>query len=117
MKNFIQPGVTVTVTAPRTVVAGEIVVVGLLAGVAVHDAASGAPVEITTEGVFTVAKTEAQAWATVGLAIYAIPGTGVATTAVTAGNVLIGTNMATALNPSATGVVRLNGAVPAAATN
>ena len=117
MKNFIQPGKVVTVIAPRAVASGELVVVGLLAGVAQHDAANGAPVEIATEGVFDLAKTSAQAWATVGLPIYAIPATGLVTTATTAGNVLIGTNLATAANPSATGRVRLNGAVPAAATS
>ena len=117
MKNFAQPGATVTVAAPRAVTSGELVIVGLLAGVAVHDAAEADPVEITTEGVFDLAKTSAQAWATVGLAIYAVPGTGLATTAVTAGNVLIGTNLATAVDPSGTGRVRLNGAAPAAATS
>jgi predicted RecA/RadA family phage recombinase len=116
MKNFIQPGDVVTVTAPRTVTAGEIVVVGLLAGVSVHAAASDTPVEIQTSGVFEVAKASAQAWATVGLPIYVVPGTGLATTATTTGNVLIGTNLATAVNPSATGLVRLNGTNPAAAT-
>jgi predicted RecA/RadA family phage recombinase len=114
-KNFIQPGKVVGVTAPRTLTSGEICVVGLLVGIALHDAASGAPVEIATEGVFRVAKTNAQAWATVGLPIYVVPGTGLATTATTAGNVLIGTNLEAAVNPSGTGVVRLNGSAPAAA--
>ena len=117
MKNFIQPGKAVTVTAPRDLSSGELVVVGLLAGVAQHDALSGAPVEIVTEGVFDLAKTAAQAWASVGLAIYAVPGTGLVTTATTAGNVLVGTNLATAANPSDTGLVRLNGSAPAAATS
>lgn len=115
MKNFKQPGDAVTVTAPRNLTAGEIVVVGLLVGIAATDAASGDPVEIETRGVFEVAKTNAQAWATVGLAIYVVPGTGLATTATTTGNVLIGTNLETAVNPSGTGIVKLNGAAPAAA--
>lgn len=115
MKNYIQPGAVVTVIAPDTVTSGAIVTVGLLVGVAQHDAASGAAVEIATQGVFEVAKTSAQAWATVGLAIYVVPGTGLATTATTTGNVLIGTNLATAVNPTPTGVVKLNGAAPAAA--
>lgn len=117
MKNYIQPGKVVTVPAPRNLSSGELVVVGLLAGVAQHDALSGDDVEIVTEGVYDLAKTSAQAWATVGLAIYAIPGTGVVTTATTAGNVLVGTNLATAANPSPTGLVRLNGAAPAAVTS
>lgn len=114
MKNFIQPGKTVSVLAPRDVVSGDLVIVGVLAGVAAHDALSGAPVEITTEGVFTLPKTSAQAW-TVGAAIYGIPSTGSTTTATTAGNVLIGVAMEAAINPSGTGVVRLNGSAPAAA--
>ena len=116
MKNFIQKGEVVTVTAPGTVAAGDLVTVGLLVGVAVHAAASGAPVEIQTTGVFNVKKAGSQAWATVGLAIYVVPGTGTATTATTAGNVLIGTNVATALSADTIGTIRLNGAAPAAAT-
>jgi predicted RecA/RadA family phage recombinase len=114
-QNFIQPGEVVTVAAPRNLSSGELVVVGLLAGVAQFDALSGAPVEIATEGVFTLAKTSAQAWATVGLPIYVIPASGLVTTATTTGNVLVGVNLETALNPSGTGTVRLNGVAPAAA--
>jgi predicted RecA/RadA family phage recombinase len=114
-KNFIQEGAVVTVTAPRNVTSGEMVTVGVLSGVAQFTALSGAPVEIATEGVYEVAKTSAQAW-TVGAAIYTIPGTGVCTTATTTGNVLVGVAMAVANNPSATGIVRLNGSAPAAAT-
>lgn len=116
MKNYIQEGGVITVTAPRDVASGELVIIGLVAGVAQHDALTGADLEVATGGVYTLAKASAQAWATVGLAIYAVPATGLATTATTAGNVLIGTNLATAINPSGTGTVRLNGSAPAAAT-
>lgn len=112
-KNFIQPGSVVPVTAPRAVKSGELVVVGVLAGVAQFDAASGDRVEIDTVGVYQLAKTSAQAW-TEGAAIYAVPATGFATTAATAGNLLIGTAAAAAANPSGTGAVRLNGSAPAA---
>ena len=116
MKNHVQPGRIVTVTAPRTLTAGELVIVGLLAGVAMTDAASGASVEIDTEGVYDLAKTSAQAWSSVGLAIYGVPATGLCTTATTAGTVFVGVNLATAANPSPTGRVRLNGASPTAVT-
>ncbi len=112
-KNFIQPGRTVSVPAPYTVTSGQLVIVGMLAGVAQHAAASGATVEIDTEGVFDLVKTSAQAW-TVGQAIYGTPASGVATTVTTA-NILIGVATAAAANPSATGRVRLNGSAPAAA--
>lgn len=54
MKNFIQPGATITVTAPYAVSSGQGVKVGSLFGVAVYSAAQGVPVEIKREGVFDV---------------------------------------------------------------
>lgn len=114
MKNYIQPGDTITVEAPAAVDSGDGVKVGVLFGVAVFDAANGDPVEITTRGVFELPKVSAQAW-TEGAAIY-WTGTN-CTTATTAGNLLIGVAAAAADNPSATGIVRLNGAAPAAVTS
>lgn len=108
MKNFVQTGDVVTVTAPADVVSGDLVAVGGLVGVATTDAASGSPVEIKTSGVFELAKTSAQAWSTVGLSIYRDGSTGVATTTAST-NALIGVNLAVAANPSASGTVRLNG--------
>ena len=117
MKNFVQAGDIVSVLAPRAVAAGELVNVGLVFGVTQTAAESGAPVEIVTGGgVFELAKTSAQAWSSVGLAIYMVPATGLCTTATTTGNILVGVNLATAVNPSGTGRVRLNGSAPAAAT-
>ena len=108
MKNYIMTGDIVTVTAPYNVSSGGGVLVGDIFGVATHDAASGAAVEIKTTGVFELAKTSAQAWSSVGLPIYWDNSSKVVTS--TAGtNKLIGVNLATAANPSATGVVRLNG--------
>lgn len=114
-KNFIKGGRVVSVAAPRAVKSGDLVILGLLAGVAQTDAALGAAVEIDCEGVYDLAKTQAQAWVA-GAAIYAVPATGLATTATTAGNVLIGVALAAAANPSPLGRVRLNGAAPAAST-
>ncbi|MBK4216131.1 DUF2190 family protein [Paracoccus caeni] len=111
-KNFIQPGHVVTVPAPASVASGALVQVGVLVGVAQFAAEPAEPVEIALEGVHELAKVSAQAW-TVGQAIY-ISSTGLATTATAAGNVFIGVALAAAANPSPTGVVRLNGAAPAA---
>lgn len=55
MKNFVQSGEVVTVTAPYAVTSGQGVLVGSLFGVAACDAANGASVEIATEGVFDIA--------------------------------------------------------------
>jgi len=45
MKNYVQEGKTLTVTAPAAVVSGQYVTVGSIRGVAAYDAASGEPVE------------------------------------------------------------------------
>ena len=98
MKNFIQDGNTITVTAPAAVVSGDFVQVGRIRGVAVTSAASGAPVELKTTGVFDIPKTGSEAFATVGLPVYCVlSGNGVktVTTASTTDNVLVGINTAT----------------------
>jgi predicted RecA/RadA family phage recombinase len=59
MKNYVQEGKTVTVTAPAAVTSGQYVVVGALRGVAAYDAAQGEPVEVVSEGVFTLPKVAA----------------------------------------------------------
>ncbi len=56
MKNFVQLGGTITVLAPSNVTSGAVVIVGSIVGIATADAATGAPVEISTEGVFTLPK-------------------------------------------------------------
>lgn len=106
--NYVQPGDTITVTAPADVTSGGGVLVGDLFGIATGTAVSGAEVEIKTTGVFELAKTSAQAWATVGLPVYWDAANKVATTAAST-NKLIGVNVAAAANPSGTGTVRLNG--------
>ena len=52
MKNFVQTGDVVTVIAPAATVSGQALLIGSLFGVACTAAASGAPVEIRTVGVF-----------------------------------------------------------------
>jgi predicted RecA/RadA family phage recombinase len=108
MKNYVQPGDTITVAAPADVLSGAGVLVGDIFGVACGDALSGADVEIKTTGVFELAKTSAQAWASVGTALY-WDNSGKVVTSTASTNKLIGVNVATAANPSATGTVRLNG--------
>lgn len=115
MKNFVQSGDVLTLIAPANVLGGALVVVGMICGVAQHDALAGAPVEVRVQGVYALNKVSAQAW-TAGAAIYVVPASGLATTATTAGNILIGVAVAAAANPTSTGLVRLNGSMPAAAT-
>lgn len=114
MKNYIQPGDMLTIPAPAAVSSGDGVLADVLFGVAGADAESGAYVAIATTGVFSLPKLNAQEW-TVGAPIYWDPTPGQCTTVVAATNVFIGVAAAAAINPSTTGVVRLNGAMPAAA--
>lgn len=116
MKTYIEVGDVVTITAPANVASGQLVRVGLLAGVAVTTALSGAAVEIQTCGVVDVTKTGTQAW-TVGAAIYGVGTTTlVATTATTAGNIFLGVAVEAVGGGAGetTGRIRLNGAAPAA---
>ncbi|SDX81399.1 DUF2190 family protein [Roseicitreum antarcticum] len=109
MKNFMQIGEVVSLAAPRDVTSGEGMLVGKVFGIAVHDAASGAPVEVQRRGVYTHAKTSAQAWA-VGAAVY-WDNTNFVFTTTSSGNTLVGAALAAAVNPSATGTVLLDGTV------
>lgn len=106
--NYIQAGDVLTIAAPADVMSGAGVLVGDIFGIAMGDALSGADVEVKTTGVFEHAKTSAQAWATVGLQIYWDDSGKVFTTTAST-NKFVGVNVATAANPSDTGIVRLNG--------
>lgn len=106
MKNFVQPGKTITLPAPAGgVVNGSFVKVGSVVGVAAETALEGDLFDIEIGGVYDLPKVSAQAWA-IGDVIYATPA-GEMTTA-PAGNVQVGVAVAIAANPSSSGRVRLN---------
>lgn len=107
MKNYVQRGDTLTLTAPYDVLSGAGLKVGSIFGVAAFDAANGASVEASVVGVFDIKKTSAQAW-TQGAAIY-WDDTNKETTTTSSGNTKIGVAATAAANPSAAGRVRLNG--------
>jgi predicted RecA/RadA family phage recombinase len=107
MKNKVQEGDILTLAAPYAVASGAGALIGAIFGVAQTTIANGATGAFHTEGVFTLAKTSAQAW-TVGARVYWDDTNKVVTTTAS-GNTLIGVAMAAAVNPSSTGVVRLNG--------
>lgn len=62
MKNFIQPGESLEITAPAALASGEGVLIGSLFGVASGDIANGAQGVIKTRGVFDLPKAASQAW-------------------------------------------------------
>ena len=110
MKTYVQPGNTITLTAPYAVASGDGLLVGSIFGVAAGSAALGETVEASLVGVFDLKKVASQAWA-VGDRIY-WDNAARQTTKVTTSNTLIG--VATeAVAGGATdliGRVRLNGA-------
>lgn len=113
--NFIQPGDTVTLTAPYDVDSGDGVLVGAIFGVAQGDAAETESVEAKRTGIWTLPKTSAQAW-TLGQRIY-WDDTQKECTTTASGNTPVGAAAAVAANPSATGrVLLIPDADPTAAT-
>ena len=58
MRNYIQPGNTLTLTAPAEIASGAVVIVGSIIGVANGDAENGAPVDVDTVGVFRLPQPE-----------------------------------------------------------
>lgn len=109
MKNFVQPGDSITVPAAADVSSGVGHLVGSIFGIATADALSGADVVLKRTGVFTHTKLEAQAW-TVGAKVY-WDDTNKRFTTVASGNTLVGAAAAAAANPSTEGTVLLTGQV------
>lgn len=107
MKNYVQKGDTLSLTAPYAVASGAGFKVGSIFAVASGPADNGAAVEGATVGVFDLAKVSAQAW-TVGAAIFWDDVAKLCDTT-SSGNTRIGVAVAAASNPSAIGRVRLNG--------
>lgn len=62
MKNYVQPGNTITLTAPYAVTSGDGLLVGSIFGVAAGTAILGDPVETAVEGVYDLKKVASQAW-------------------------------------------------------
>jgi predicted RecA/RadA family phage recombinase len=88
MKNYVQPGNTITLTAPYDVASGDGLLVGSIFGVATGAAANGEPIEAALVGVFDLKKVGSQAWA-VGDKVY-WDNTAKETTKTTTSNTLIG---------------------------
>jgi predicted RecA/RadA family phage recombinase len=110
MKNYVQKGETLTLTAPYAVSSGGGALVGSIFGVAATDVASGEEGEFQVAGVFDLTR-EAGAstgWSQ-GALIYWNNTTKVITKTATS-NKLIGVAVRAAADGDATGRVRLNGA-------
>ena len=110
MKNYVQPGNTITLIAPYAVAAGDGLLIGSIFGIAAGAAALGEPVETALVGVFDITKVGSQAW-TAGARIY-WDDTNKRATNVATSNTLIGvaTEAVAGGAGDTIGRVRLNGA-------
>ena len=63
MKNYVQTGNTITLTAPYAVTSGDGLLVGSIFGVAAGTVALGEAVEAALVGVYDLKKVASQAWA------------------------------------------------------
>lgn len=109
MKNYIQPGNVIAVTAPTGGVAsGDGVLVGSLFGIAAGDAAENDNVEVQTTGVFELSKVTGAI--SQGAKVYWDDTNKNVTTTAT-GNTLIGAAVVAAVSGDATARVKLNGTV------
>lgn len=108
--NYKQPGKTLTMAAPYNRTSGQGALVGSIFGVALGTVLSTVLGEFALTGVWTLAKTSAQAW-TVGQKIYWDNSNKRCDSDSTVG-MLIGVATAVAANPTSTGDVRLNGVAP-----
>lgn len=106
-RNFIGEGEAVDLIAPYDVAAGSGALVGGLFGVALNTYKSAELGVFGTCGIWELKKTNAQAW-TQGQVVY-WDNTAKEVTSTAGANTKIGVAVVAALNPSATGKVRLNG--------
>ena len=110
MKNFIQRGETLTLTAPYAVSSGGGALVGSIFGVAATDVASGEDGEFQVAGVFDlVRETGASTGWSQGALIY-WDNANKRVTKTSTSNKLIGVAVRAAADGDTTGRVRLNGA-------
>lgn len=109
MRNYVQPGDTVTLTAPANLASGEGFAVGAIFGVAAYAAASGAPVEAKRSGVYDLEKKSGEAW-TVGVRLY-FDAAAKALTTDHEENIFVGAALADAGESATSGRVLLAGAV------
>lgn len=113
MKNFVQPGQTLTLTPSAAVASGIGFLFGAgLFGVATNDVAISTPGEFITDGVVTIGKTSALA-ISVGDRLFWDPVNKVVNKTTTAQQ-CVGVAVAAAVNPSPTVVMKIGQYLPVA---
>jgi predicted RecA/RadA family phage recombinase len=108
MKNFVQNGDYLEITAPATITSGQGVLIGDLFGVAVTDIASGANGILAVEGVYEITKaTDAGSGGTIWAPAY-FDATQNKVTAIASGNVQVGLFTETTLDAATSASVLLS---------
>ncbi|MFG1267640.1 DUF2190 family protein [Xanthobacter sp. DSM 14520] len=111
MKNFVQHGDTLDMTAPAGgVISGTAYLIGALFGVATASADAGTTFPLRVVGVYTLPKATGEAWAQEGAILY-WDNTNKRLTTTASGNTKVGSVASAALSAATTGVIRLNGIV------
>lgn len=110
-RNYVQPGETLTLVAPRTLASGDGFAVGGIVAVALAAAAASAPVEARRVGVFDMTKATGAAW-TQGQKLY-WDNTAFNVTATAGSNALIGVAAQAQASADTVGRVLLTGQIPA----
>lgn len=109
MKNYVQKGDNITVTATTAATSGEGVLIGNLFGIAAGTVEVGDLLDLATTGVFRMAKVNTDAFS-VGAPVYFDEATNLVTTDDDSGNNFeIGVAITTSGNPSGAVSVRLHG--------
>ena len=108
MKNYVQPGNTITLAAPYALASGDGLLIGTIFGVASATAALGEAVETNLVGIFDLNKVASQAWS-VGDKVY-WDNTAKEVTKTSTGNTLVGVAVESVGNGASetVGRVRLN---------
>jgi predicted RecA/RadA family phage recombinase len=109
MKNYVQNGDNVDITAPYAVSSGGGVLVGALFGVAVVDIANGAVGTIATKGVYSLSKATGASTDGAQGAVAYWDNTAKKVTGVASGNTAVGKFLVAAATGDAVATVRLNG--------
>lgn len=109
MKNYVQKGDNISVTADADIASGEMVLKGALFGVASGAVKAGETVTLVRKGVFTGPKATGQSWS-VGAKIYWDDTAKKLTTTATS-NKLVGCVVLAAGSSDATGTVLLDGVI------
>lgn len=107
MRNYVQAGDKITVTAAAAAASGDGVKIGTLFGIASGDAVIGDPLVLVTAGVFDMPKVAADDF-TLGAAVYWRASDGLVTVTAS-GNTKIGVAVSAAGNGAVHVRVRLNG--------